>query len=275
MVIRVLLVLGPMWMCTGCARARTPPHGTGVAREALSRDGFAWRTEAAEGVHLHYLPGGLTAQRAPELARSAAEALRSDRMLAHLPQPPEPIEVFLVESREQARRLTGGRGYLGQAIPGELTVFIVMLPGRPPAFRHEIMHALTLKLWGLQRRGSWLQEGVATWAGGSCHGHSVDAVAAGFLRDGTLPTLDRLAEHFWEIDELNGYFTAASAVAFVHRQGGAHAVRLLWESVPPASPHPLGTGGAEMEAAWRRYLATVPPARIDPERLRQHGCETQ
>ena len=31
--------------------------------------------------------------------------------------------------------------------------------------------------------------------------------------------------------------------------------------------------GTEMEAAWRRYLAAVPPARVDPERLRKHGCE--
>jgi hypothetical protein len=273
MVIRTPLLLVATWLCAGCARARTPPHGSGVAREALSNRDFAWRTAEAEGIHLHYLPGGLTARRAPELARTAATALRYDRMLADLPRPQEPVELFLVESREQARRLTG-TGPMGQAIPGELTVFIVMLPDRPPAFRHEIMHALTLKLWGMQRRGSWLQEGVATWAGGGCHGYSVDAVAAGFLRDGTLPTLDRLREHFWEIDELHGYFTAGSAVAFVERAGGPHALRLLWESVPPASPHPLGTGGAEMEAAWRRHLATVPPATIDPERLRQHGCQT-
>jgi hypothetical protein len=30
----------------------------------------------------------------------------------------------------------------------------------------------------------------------------------------------------------------------------------------------------EKEAAWRRYLATIAPARIDMDRLRQHGCET-
>ena len=150
--IRTLLVLGSAWLCAGCAPSRTPPHGTGVAREALSREGFAWRTAEAEGIHLHYLPGGRTARRAPELARTAAAALRYDRTLAHLPRPSEPVELFLVESREQARRLIG-QGYIGQAIPGELTVFIVMLPGRPPPFRHEIMHALSLKLWGTRRRG--------------------------------------------------------------------------------------------------------------------------
>src|SRR4051812_31629747 len=105
MMIRILLVLGAAWGCAGCDRARTPPHGAGVARRALSSRGFAWRTAEAEGIHLHYLPGGLTARHAPELAPTAAAALRYDRTLADLPRPSAPVEVFLVESREQARQL--------------------------------------------------------------------------------------------------------------------------------------------------------------------------
>jgi hypothetical protein len=163
---------------------------------------------------------------------------------------------------------------MGQAIPGELTAFFVVLPGRPPAFRHEIMHALTLMLWGMHRTGSWLSDGVATWAGGRCQGHSVDAVAAGFLRDGTLQPLGRLAEHFWTTDELHGYITAGSAVGFLARTRGPQAVRLLWGIVLPTGTHPLGPGGEELEAAWRRHLESVPPARIDLERLRLHGCGT-
>jgi hypothetical protein len=273
MMLRFLLVLGAAWACDGCARARTPPHATGMARETLSRAGFAWRTKEAEGIHLHYLAGGYAAEHAPELARAAAAALRHDLAVAKLPRPTEPVELFLVESREQGRQLTG-REFMGQAIPGELTAFFVTMPGRAPAFRHEIMHALSLKLWGEHRTGSWLQEGVAEWASGGCQGHAIDAIAAGFLRDGTLPPLDSLAEHFWATDELHAYITAGSAVGFLAQDRGPRGVRLLWESVVPAGAHPLGAGGAEMEAAWRRHLATVPPARIDPERLRQHGCET-
>ena len=271
--IRTLLVLGTAWLCAGCAPSRTPPHGAGVARETLSREGFAWRTVEAQGIHLHYQPGGYAAERAPGLARAAAAALNHDRMLADLPRQSEPVELFLVESREQARQLTG-QPHMGQAISGELTAFFVMVPGKPPAFRHEIMHALSLMLWGMHRTGSWLSDGVATWAGGGCQGHSVDEVAAGFLRDGTLPPLDRLAEHFWTTDELHAYLTAGSAVAFLARTRGPQGVRTLWESVLPAGEHPLGAGGAEMEAAWRRHLQSVPPARVDPERLRLHGCET-
>jgi hypothetical protein len=271
--IRRLLVLAAACACAGCGRDRTPPHGAGFARQTLARYGFAWRTAEAEGIHLHYLPGSYAAARAPELARDAAAALRHDLALADLPRLSEPMELFLVGSREQMRELTG-QGYRGLAISGELTAFFISEPATRPAFRHEIMHAITLMLWGQHRRGSWLAEGVATWAGGGCQGHSVDAVAAGFLRDGTLQPLDSLAARFWETDELHGYFTAGSVVGFLVRTHGPGSVRLLWMSVPPDESHPLGDGGAEKEAAWRRYLATVPPARIDMDRLRQHGCQT-
>jgi hypothetical protein len=268
-----LLVLAAVCASTGCARDGTEPHAAGRARAALVHAGFDWRTEEAEGVHLHYLPGTWAAAHARELARDASAALRHDLSLARMPVPAEPMELFLVDSREQGRRLTG-QPFMGQAIPGELTAFFVASAEKRPAFRHEIMHALSLKLWGTARSASWLAEGVATWAGGGCHGHGNDAIAAGFLRDGTLPPLDSLAARFWEVDELHAYVTAASAVEFVARSGGASAVEALWKMDPRAAAHPLGAGGEEMEAAWRRHLASVPPARIDLERLRQRGCET-
>jgi hypothetical protein len=268
-----LLALAVLCATTGCATDRAEPHGGHSAHRTLSREGYAWRTVEAPGIHLHYLPGGYAAEHAPAMADAAAEALRYDLALAGLPRQSEPVELFLVGSREQMRDVTGW-GYRGQAVPGELTAFFIAEPATRPAFRHEIMHALTLMLWGQHRTGTWLAEGVATWAGGGCQGHSVDAIAAGFLRDGTLPRLDSLDARFWETDELHGYFTAASAVGFLARTRGHDYVRLLWEMVMPSEMHPLGLDGAAIEDAWHRHLSTVPPARIDPERLRLHGCQT-
>ena len=256
----------------GCTREYAPPHASGVAREALTHAGFAWRTRRTPGVHLHYLPHSYAAAHAGSLARTAQDALEYDLALARIPEPREPVELFLVNSREQMAALTG-RNHMGTAIEGELTAFFVTVPGKPLQFRHEIMHALSLKLWGRMREVSWMAEAVATWAAGSCQGHPVDAVAAGFLRDGTLPPFDDLASRFWEIDELHGYITGGSAIAFVARTDGPAAVEALWKRGPRPGEHPLGPRGAEIEAAWRRHLAATPPAAIDTVRLRLHGCE--
>jgi|GEM_PF-2609806 len=266
-----LAVLGLACAPAACAPGHAPPHGAETARAALGHPGFAWRTVEANGIHLHYLPGGDAAGRAPQLARRAEAALRHDLALARMPAVRHTVELFLVDSREQARQLSG-HGYMGQAIPSELTAIFVVEPGTTPLFRHEIMHALSLKLWGTPRTASWLSEGVATWAQGRCQGHGMDAIAAGFLRDGRLLPLGELAGRFWDVDEMHAYVTAGSAVAFVARAGGPRTVEALWKLDPRPGAHPLGAGGAQMEAAWRRRLGSIPPARLDTASLRQHGC---
>jgi hypothetical protein len=262
----VALLLG------ACGRHAVGPHGGPIARATLSRPGFAWRTARAPGVHVHYLPGSYAAAHAHDLARAAAASLARDLAFGQLRAPGEPVELFLSSSRGQQRQLTG-LAVTGHAEAGELTAFVVVAPGWPPPFSHEIMHALTLKLWGLPPGGPWISEGVATWAAGPCQGHTADAIAAGFLRDGTLPPLRDLAARFRRFDEMHGYVTAASAVAFVARSGGPAAVRARWQARPSPGAHPLGADGDAVEAAWRRHLASVRPARFDVARLRRHGCE--
>lgn len=181
------------------------------------------------------------------------------------------MELFTVNSREQARQLTGNP-YMGQAVPGELSVILVILPGIRPAFRHEIMHALSLSLWGTQRTGTWVSEGVATWAAQMCQGKSVDAIAAGFLRKGRLLPLPKLAATFWEVDEAQAYFTAGSAIGYLVRTRGNAAVEALWRQSPAGLEHPLGVDGPAIEGRWRAHLASIPAAELDMVMLRKRGC---
>jgi hypothetical protein len=263
-------------LLAGCTSApaddrAAEPHGSGAARASLTTAGYSWRTSAGPSLHLHYLPGSYAAQHIREFARYAEKALHHDLALIGASRPPGVVEVFLVDSREQARQLTGN-GYMGQAVPGELSVFLVILPGIRPAFRHEIMHALSLSLWGTQRTGTWISEGVATWAAGMCQGKSVDAIAAGFLQKGRLLPLPDLAATFWEVDELRAYFTVGSAIGYLARTRGDAAVEALWRQSPDAVKHPLGEDGAEIERAWRAHLASIPAAELDTVTLRKSGC---
>lgn len=112
------------------------------------------------------------------------------------------------------------------------------------------------------------------WASGTCQQHGMDAIAAGYLRDGTLPELRELNWGFDQYDVLLSYITAGSVVEFVVRDRGLATVRTLWKTEHSAADHPLGAGGEQMEAAWRRHLASVAPARLDTAVVHQHGCET-
>ncbi|HEX8318842.1 hypothetical protein [Longimicrobium sp.] len=271
-----LALLAVACFLTGCTSAPSDdrvaePHGSGAARASLTTAEYSWRTYAGQSLHLHYLPDSYAAQHIREFARDAEKGLHHDLALIGASRPPGVVEVFLVDSREQARQLTGNP-YMGQAVPGELSVFLVILPGLRPAVRHEIMHALSLSLWGTHRTGTWISDGVATWATGMCQGKSVDAIAAGFLRQGRLLPLPELAATFWEVDELRAYFTAGSAIGYLAQTRGNAAVEALWRQSPDGVEHPLGEGGAEIERRWRAHLASIPAAELDMVTLRESGC---
>lgn len=271
-----LALLAAASLLTGCTSApaddrAAEPHAAGAARASLTTAGYSWRTYAGPSLHLHYLPDSYAAQHIWEFARDAENALHHDLALIGASRPPGIVEVFLVDSREQARQLTGNP-YMGQAVPGELSVFLVILPGIRPAFRHEIMHALSLSLWGTNRTGTWISDGVATWAAEMCQGKSVDAIAAGFLRKDRLLPLRELAATFWEVDEAQAYFTAGSAVGYLARIRGNAAVEALWRQSADGLEHPLGEDGADIEARWRAHLASIPAAELDMVTLRKYGC---
>lgn len=204
-----------------------------------------------------------------EQARSVVLALIDER-----DNPAEErLELFLVETRDDMQRLAG-RPVGGFAQPGELTAALVAGPGYHAFFRHELTHAYSAHRWGVRRSGAWLDEGLAALATGPCQGHSIDEIAAGYVRRGDAPTLSALAGDFYKIPELPGYFTAASLTEFVKRHDGVSALRAIWrgergESTPARL---VGADTGPLVAEWRRHLATLTPATLDTLRLRRDGC---
>jgi hypothetical protein len=255
-----------------CAPApRDAPHGTGAARAALENPAFAWRSATSPAVHLHYLPRSPAEAHVRRHVRAAEEARARALRLLRLPPPREPLELFLVNTREQAAALAGAPR-MGQAVPGELTAVFVVREGTRVPFRHEVAHALSLHGWGpMPAAGPWLQEGVATWAGGECQGKPVSAIAAGFAAMRRLPPLSDLTERFWEVDELRAYTTSASLVEFLVRTRGPGELERLWKR-GSGGPHPLDPDGPAAERAWLAHLARTPYALVDTVRLRREGC---
>lgn len=260
-----------------------PLRTTGAAaRELLAHPEFSWRTAMAPHARLHTHAGSRVEEILPSLADSIEAArLVALRTLGEADVPGERLmELFLVDTREDMRRLAG-RPIGGFAQPGELTAAFVAGPGYRPFLRHELTHALAAVRWGPMRSGNWLTEGLATFAEGPCQGHSVDALAAGYLAAGEIPPLRELADRYREFSELPANMSAASVVGFLSRERGIAAVRDLWTGTVPGvrtearagvAPHPLGVEGDSLERVWRQSLARVAPARLDSARLRRDGC---
>lgn len=255
--------------------ATTPIASTGpIARGFLATPGFSWRSFQSRHVRLH-LSADMPASRAGELADSAEHARRAAlALIGEVDMAGEPpLELVLVETRDDMQRLTG-QPAAGGGFPNELTVVMVAGAGYRPFFRHELTHTYVARRWGTRRAGSWMDEGLAARATGPCQGHSIDAVAAGYAARGDAPSLDGLTGDFYALPELPAYFTAASLVDFLQRREGVGALRSLWRGERPGvdRSHPLGAGTRALELEWRRELGGVQPVVLDTARLRREGC---
>ena len=255
--------------------ASTPIATTGpIARRLLATPGFTWQSFESPHVRLH-LASEMAIGRVNELADSAESARRTT--LALLGEPDvadeQPLELVLVETREDMRRLVG-RPAAGGGFPDELSVVMVAGSGYRAFFRHEFTHTYAAFRWGRRQSGSWLDEGLATLATGPCQGYSIDAVAAGYIASGDSPPLDALTADFYAIAELPGYFTAASLVDFLRRREGVRAVRSIWrgEQLGTDLAHPLGGDTERLWSDWKQQLSRVPPAILDTARQRREGC---
>ena len=267
-----LLVVSAAVACARADRAPSPSHP--VAARVLDAPGFSWRAVdlPEHGLRL-YLQRGSDADGDPRTLTDSVLRARTD-VLALLDEPPagaeaEPAALFVLGSRTDMERLTG-RPLAGFVQPGEATAFFVWTPGYRTPLRHELAHLYTFQRWGQPAAGSaatWLVEGIGAWIGGPCLGQSADALAAGLLTRGKLPSIEELSDHFRDLDETVAMPSAGSLTAFIHAREGLAGLRARWRAGPRESlpDSALGT-------AWRRHLAGVPPGTLDIARVLREGC---
>src|SRR5262249_21414297 len=154
-----------------------------------------------------HLANGMNAARIDVIADSVENARRVVLALVNEPDvdDEEPVELFLVETRESMARLIGDPA-TGTGYPSELTAVVIAGDGYRAFYRHVLTHTYVAHRWGRRRTGSWLDEGLATRAMGDCQGHAIDALAAGYLRDGKAPSLAALTgAAFDSLPELPAY----------------------------------------------------------------------
>jgi hypothetical protein len=244
--------------------------------------GFSWRVVELpkRGLRL-YIQRGTDADSDPRAltdsvlrAQTDVLALLAEPLIAPRRSPPDTAgdaaaALFVVGSRADMQRLAG-RPLAGFVQQGEATAFFVWTSGYRAPLRHELAHLYTFLRWGQPPAGAaaaWIVEGIGAWAAGPCQGKSPDALAAGLLTSGRLPSVAELSTRFRELDEDVAMPSAGSLVGFIHARQGITGLRAQWDSAPGESLPDSG-----LIEAWRTHVATVLPATLDIARVLQEGC---
>ena len=266
-----------------CGGPEPGPRPAGpVAAQLYDAPGFTWRVVELpkNGLRL-YIQRGTDADSDPRTLADSVLGAQAD-VLALLEEPlvapgasrqdsAEQVyaAVFIVGSRADMQRLAG-RPIAGFVQQGEPSAFFVWTAGYKAPLRHELAHLYTFQRWGQPPTGSaatWLVEGIGAWAGGSCQGHSPDALAAGLLASGRLPSVIELSERFRDLGEDIAMPSAGSLVGFIHEREGVAGLRARWQSGPRGLLPDSG-----FSAEWRSHLASVQPGSLDIARVMQEGC---
>jgi len=216
------------------------------------RSGFSWVVDSTDHFVLH-LEHGSRAQRSAGLLSFQLDRAR-ERTLDLLGEKDydERINVFVVGSREQMRRLAG-RSIDGIAYYNTNVIALVLGDSVSGSPVHEVFHVIAMRTWGLGP--TWLNEGMSVYAAGSWQGRDVHTRARELRARNELVSLDRLVHDFRALDPRIAYPQAGSLVRFLREHYNPAALRALWRGDDAEFTRLVGIDLAAVDKLWRDFLA--------------------
>jgi hypothetical protein len=259
------------------------------AAAALANPRFAWDSTAGAGFTLYTPRGSYAAARVSQYRSEVEVGIAHALAMLGEPTYPAHLQLFVMGSREDVEAVTG-IGWNGWTDAPGNNAAVVARPECRPVFKHEIMHAVSLRLWGnpmapdkdptpprdsaLVAQGGWLREGVAAAAEDLYVTYSYRGMAAQWLAEGTILPLDTLVNRFYQVDDLAAYLQSGSLVNYLLDQYGSDPFRLVWREGPSAFERVYGRTAAQIESEWHAWLRATPaserPASIALARSEDH-----
>jgi hypothetical protein len=242
---------------------------------AASNGAFHWDSLVTPAFTLYAQRGGYATGRLPKLRGEVDSAIAHALEILGEPAYPAHLQVFYVRSRDDVKALTGMAG-MGITRAAYNAVVLVAADTIRPANRHEVTHAVSLRLWGhpgaapgdardpsnadVFSRGGWLREGLATAADEGCIPWSVRGIAAQMVVEGERIPLDTLTAAFYKKDGLAAYLQGGSLVEFLLDAYGRDRFRRLWRLGADSISTVYGKPSAKIEAEWLDWLKATPKA---------------
>jgi hypothetical protein len=254
----------------------------GLAHAVLHSRAVEWDSVSTGHLRLYFEPDGWAAGRVDSLRLETDAALRQSLRLLERQAFPFLLRVFVIDSRSDMQALVG-RSAAGTAEASSNAVLLVGNERLAPQLRHEVMHAVSLQLWGhpfdpvtptQARQGGWLREGIAMLAQGRCGAYPNRGVAAAMLQRGDLLPVDTLRQAFYDRHPGTAYVQSGALVEYLLDRYGTEALYRVWTDGPGAVPAVTGASADEVERGWHRWLRAT-PSRERPPRPRaavRDGC---
>lgn len=172
------------------------------------------------------------------------------------------MDIEFVKSRKEMLKYTG-MGAQGMAFP-DRDVFFTLLKDTGSPIKHEMMHMITMYKWGTPSTSStWMNEGLATYSGGTCFEYSLEEIYKYFIQSNKLIPMNKLAENFYGNPDMIAYTQSAFVSKFLIDNYGISKFKELWKSGYEKLHEIYGFDSQTLEQTLKDYINRKYPAHID------------
>ena len=139
------------------------------------------------------------------------------------------MDIDFLKSKKEMLKY-GGMAAQGLAYP-DRDVFFTLLKDKGSPIKHEMMHMITMYKWGTPPNSStWMNEGLATYSGGTCSKYSSEEIYKYFIQSDKLIPMNKLSEDFYDNPDMIAYTQSAFVCKFLIDNYGISKFKELWKS---------------------------------------------
>lgn len=250
-----------------------PGEPTPFVESVISNDEFEWETTRTRRFTIYYEVGSHASHHLGFIRESAEAAVDRALQLLDEAEYERGTRLFMVSTRDRMKTLVGAR-YKGLAEAHDDALLLVFNEDVRPYFRHEIMHVISINLWGDPI--PWIREASAVYADGNClsYENPMHTISAYMMGEDLLFSLDEIINTFEGCareNDLVAYLQAASFFEYLVDRFGMDNMKRLWLNATEIEAT-LGVPLEELEKDWRGHLASIDASDVDWEELIDRGC---
>jgi hypothetical protein len=272
-VVALAIVGGGRWIHRNHGEGVRTRHEAVLALKALS-----WDSVTTSQFTMYTVRDSFIAAHAVDYRRQADAAFADALKVLGEPAFPFHVRLFVTRSRDDIELLQG-IGTTGWGDPESLSAAVVASDACRPVIRHELMHVVSLRLWGAPYarrdsadapnalgfdRSSWLREGLAAAAEDLWVRYSYRGMAAQWQEEGGMIPLDSLVNAFARYDDLATYVQSGTLVEYLLTAYGSGRFHELWREGIDGVPRIYSRDVRAIEREWHTWLQHTPAANRPP-----------
>ena len=249
--ITYLLLILSFYSCTAQKKAMNDENWTKIVTETKTINNITY-----------YFPSEVEIPRRNLAIVECQKAIEENLKLVGETEFNNKMDIEFVKSRKEMLKYTG-LGAQGMSFP-DRDVFFTLLKDTGSPIKHEMMHMITMYKWRTPPTSStWMNEGLATYSGGTCSKYSLEEIYKYFIQSNKLISMNKLSEDFYESPDMIAYTQSAFISKFLIENYGISKFKELWKSGYEKLNEIYGFDSQSFEQTMKDYINRKYPTNIN------------